>query len=27
VRGWTLGLDLRLLFRTPLELMREGATA
>lgn len=27
VRGWSLGLDLRLIFRTPLELMREGATA
>jgi exopolysaccharide biosynthesis polyprenyl glycosylphosphotransferase len=26
VRGWSLGLDLRLLCRTPLELMREGAT-
>jgi exopolysaccharide biosynthesis polyprenyl glycosylphosphotransferase len=27
VRGWSLGLDLRLLFRTPLQLLREGATA
>jgi lipopolysaccharide/colanic/teichoic acid biosynthesis glycosyltransferase len=27
VRGWSLGLDLRLLCRTPLELMREGTTA
>ena len=27
VRGWSLGLDLRLLFRTPLQLLRDGATA
>ena len=27
VRDWSLGLDLRLLFRTPLELLREGGTA
>jgi lipopolysaccharide/colanic/teichoic acid biosynthesis glycosyltransferase len=26
VRGWSLGLDLRLLFRTPLQLLRQGAT-
>jgi exopolysaccharide biosynthesis polyprenyl glycosylphosphotransferase len=27
VRGWSLGLDLRLLFRTPIELLREQGTA
>ena len=27
VRDWSLGLDLRLLFRTPLELLREDGTA
>jgi exopolysaccharide biosynthesis polyprenyl glycosylphosphotransferase len=27
VRGWSLALDLRLLFRTPIELLREGGTA
>ena len=27
VRSWSLGLDLRLLFRTPLELLRRGGTA
>jgi lipopolysaccharide/colanic/teichoic acid biosynthesis glycosyltransferase len=27
VRGWSLGLDLRLLFRTPLELLRQEGTA
>ena len=27
VRGWSLGLDVRLLFRTPVELLREGGTA
>ena len=27
VRDWSLGLDLRLLFRTPLELLRAGGTA
>ena len=26
-RGWSLGLDLKLLFRTPFELMRKGTTA
>jgi exopolysaccharide biosynthesis polyprenyl glycosylphosphotransferase len=26
-RGWSLGLDLKLLFRTPFELMRRGTTA
>jgi lipopolysaccharide/colanic/teichoic acid biosynthesis glycosyltransferase len=27
VRGWSLGLDLRLLCRTPVQLLRQGATA
>jgi lipopolysaccharide/colanic/teichoic acid biosynthesis glycosyltransferase len=27
VRGWSLGLDARLLFRTPLQLLRTGETA
>jgi exopolysaccharide biosynthesis polyprenyl glycosylphosphotransferase len=27
VRGWSLGLDLRLLFRTPLQLLRQEGTA
>lgn len=27
VRGWSLGLDLRLLFRTPVQLLRQEATA
>jgi exopolysaccharide biosynthesis polyprenyl glycosylphosphotransferase len=27
VRGWSLGLDVRLLFRTPLELLRQEGTA
>jgi exopolysaccharide biosynthesis polyprenyl glycosylphosphotransferase len=27
VRDWSLGLDLRLMFRTPLQLLREGGTA
>jgi exopolysaccharide biosynthesis polyprenyl glycosylphosphotransferase len=27
VRGWSLGLDLRLVFRTPLMLIRQGGTA
>jgi lipopolysaccharide/colanic/teichoic acid biosynthesis glycosyltransferase len=26
VRGWSLGLDLRLLFRTPLQLLRQEGT-
>jgi lipopolysaccharide/colanic/teichoic acid biosynthesis glycosyltransferase len=27
VRGWSLGLDLRLLFRTPVQLLRTDGTA